>query len=105
MRRFDHIVLHVGPKTVLRPEQRCDIHVRIGHEQIDDVTERAIDGGGVADQSDPPAAKPPRLDEAGRSKFDRHNRDYARWPDCSVYGQGIRACVIVIVIADLCPDG
>ena len=51
MRRFDHVVLHVGPESVLRAEDRRQRDVWRCRQAVDDVQEAAIEGRVIADDA------------------------------------------------------
>ncbi len=51
MRRLDHVVLHVGPESVLRAEDGGQREIRRRREPIDDVQEAAIEGRVIADDA------------------------------------------------------
>src|SRR5687768_8503953 len=73
VRRLDHVVLHVRPKSVLRTEERRDLHAAIGEQQIDNVLQAMVDRGRVADETDAFAAQRPRFDEPSGAESDRHD--------------------------------
>ena len=43
MRRLDHVVLHIGAESVLRPEDGRQRDIRRRGEPVDDVQEAAIE--------------------------------------------------------------
>ena len=51
VRRFDHVVLHVGAKAVLRAENRGQLHARFLSQPVNDMAERVVDRGMVADNA------------------------------------------------------
>jgi hypothetical protein len=58
MRRLDHVVLHVGTKTVLRPEDRRERDLIGVRQTVNDMNEASIDGGVIANDADAAAAQP-----------------------------------------------
>ena len=52
VRRFHHVVLHVGAETVLRAENRRKCDAFRGHGPVDDMDEAAIDRRMVTDDAD-----------------------------------------------------
>ena len=64
MRRFNHVVLHVGPEAMLRAEDGRQAHSGGFREPIDDVPEGVADRRMIADNADAGAA------EARRRKQD-----------------------------------
>jgi hypothetical protein len=72
VRRFDHVVLHIRSKPVLRPEQRRHLDRRIVERGVHDVPKTMIDGGRIAHETDPLAAKPSGVEKASGAECDRH---------------------------------
>ena len=52
MSRLNHVVLHVGPESVLRTKQRADGNTRRGHQRVDDVHVIRVDRRGVGHDAD-----------------------------------------------------
>jgi hypothetical protein len=50
--RFDHIVLHVRSKPVLRPEEGGEMQMRVGEHQVDDMLKAMVDRCRIADEPD-----------------------------------------------------
>jgi hypothetical protein len=63
MGRFDHVVLHIGSKTVLRPEDRGEGYLIGVRQSVDDMRETAVDGSVIADDTDTGATEPLRREE------------------------------------------
>ena len=73
--RLDHVVLHVRPEPVLRPEDRRERDARFGADPVEDVPEAGIDRRRVADHADPAAAQRPGIEETFAPKPDSHASD------------------------------
>ena len=52
VRRFDHVVLQIGSKAMLRPEDRLQLHVAIGGQAVGGVHEGSVDGRRVGHDGD-----------------------------------------------------
>jgi hypothetical protein len=50
---FDHVLLHIGSKSVLGPEERRQPGSRERGKTVGDMCEGAVDRGGVADDAEP----------------------------------------------------
>jgi hypothetical protein len=74
---------------VLRAEERCQVHIRIGGEKIDDVPQLVIDGGRIADQTDAPSTQCLGRKKPRRTKSNHAKRDCLLFPaDLSIIFSG-----------------
>jgi hypothetical protein len=69
---LDHVVLHVGPEAVLRPEDGRQRDVRMLGESGRDVAERGVDRCRIADDPNPAAAEPVGGKQSIGAKKDCH---------------------------------
>jgi hypothetical protein len=72
VRRFDHVVLNIGTKTVLRAEHRREPDAWFLGERVDDVSECGVDRSRVAENADTPAVKPSGSEQNFRAQADGH---------------------------------
>jgi hypothetical protein len=72
MGRFHHVVLNIGPETVLWPENRGQRHAFRGRDAVNDVTELVVNRGVVAGNADSGAFQSVRREEPVRSETDTY---------------------------------
>jgi len=75
---LDHVFLHVGSKSVLRPENRPEPRARMRRETIGDVPQLGVDRRGIAQEANAPAVEDGRIEQALGAKS--HGHDYRVGP-------------------------
>jgi hypothetical protein len=72
MIRFDHIVLHVTPDSMLRPKQGCQVYFRMLVEQIGGVAKSMIDRSLITNEANARVSQDARflVEQSFEAEFD-----------------------------------